>query len=469
MNTNKRKQKNIFCASCFLFQGQRGFTLIEMMVLLFIFSITTVTFYQAFAVGTEQILEAKNRRGAVALANQRMEQIRNIPYDDVGVVGGIPEGDLDGDELVTVNTRTYHVLTEARFVDDPDDGTLGGAPNDTVPNDYKIVDITVRWGQETTRQSVQLVSRFVPPGGIEVAAGGGTLSINVLDADANPIKDASVALYNNAVSPTVNFTNTTNSIGNLIIPGAPVADESYKITVSKDDYETVETSPPYPITAYFPTYGHATVIEETLTTVTIIINRLANLTLQTKDPFGTIVPNLDFNLVGGRILGTETDGSKVYNVNQSLVTNGSGVVTQDQSSPGGYEVAITNANYILWKVSPGDASDRAIFDLLPNESATFDVIALDKSLDSIFISVSDAGTNVAIAGASVRLQNATSGFDVSLTTDEYGRAYFPNDLLMPLQNGETYDFTVSATGYSSLTDTVTVDGLVEENVNLLQN
>lgn len=88
------------------------------------------------------ILESKNRLGATALANQRMEIIRSIDYTSIGTkhwngsawVYGIPAGELIEEEDVSVNTTLYHVDTFVQYVDDTFDGVT---PTDTIPTDYK--------------------------------------------------------------------------------------------------------------------------------------------------------------------------------------------------------------------------------------------------------------------------------------------------------------------------------------------
>jgi Tfp pilus assembly protein PilV len=63
---------------------KKGFSLIESLVFLFIFMLISVVFLQVYLVGTRTIFDSKNRLGAVALANQKMEIIRSIEYADIG-------------------------------------------------------------------------------------------------------------------------------------------------------------------------------------------------------------------------------------------------------------------------------------------------------------------------------------------------------------------------------------------------
>ena len=110
----------------------KGFTLIESLVFLFMFTLISLVFFQSYTVGTRLIIESKNRLGATALANQKMEIIRSIDYSLIGTkhwngsawVYGIPAGDILEDETISVNTVKYSVHTFVQYVDDGFDGTL---------------------------------------------------------------------------------------------------------------------------------------------------------------------------------------------------------------------------------------------------------------------------------------------------------------------------------------------------------
>ena len=82
---------------------KKGFTLVEAMVFLFIFSVTVVTFYRTFASGTKAISNVKSRIVATALANEKMEIVRNLDYEAVGTDGGAPAGSIPQEETVTKN------------------------------------------------------------------------------------------------------------------------------------------------------------------------------------------------------------------------------------------------------------------------------------------------------------------------------------------------------------------------------
>ncbi|MEF3691977.1 MAG: hypothetical protein V3574_02905, partial [Candidatus Moraniibacteriota bacterium] len=165
---------------------QRGTSIIEALVLIFVFSVAILSFYSVFSVGVRYILSSKNKILAVSLANQEMEKLRNLPYDEVGLKNGTPLGEIDQVKNVAVGDKTFLVRTFIDFRDDPDDGTKNGVPLDTASDDYKLVKIEVSWGGETEGEKVYLTSRFVPVG-VETTVGGGAFFINSIDYAGNPV------------------------------------------------------------------------------------------------------------------------------------------------------------------------------------------------------------------------------------------------------------------------------------------
>ncbi|NLC30888.1 MAG: hypothetical protein GX765_02430, partial [Candidatus Moranbacteria bacterium] len=63
----------------------KGTSIIEALVLIFVFSVAVLSFYSVFAVGAKYILNSKNKILAISLANQEMEKLRNLPYDQVAL------------------------------------------------------------------------------------------------------------------------------------------------------------------------------------------------------------------------------------------------------------------------------------------------------------------------------------------------------------------------------------------------
>ncbi len=450
---------------------KRGSSLIEALVLVFVFSVVTMSFYSVFALGTRYANDSKNRTIATAIANQRMEKLRNLAYDEVATIGGIPPGDINPDEQITVSGKTFHILTDVYYFDDADDGTFNGSPVDTVPNDYKIGKVTILWGEENEKQRVQLTSRFVPPG-VETSAGGGTFSLNTIDYSGNSVSNVSVHLSNANISPPVNYYTQTDTSGSVLLQGVPAdTEQNYQITISKNNYETVATLPVPPTGEFSPEDAHFSILEGTLNEKTMKINLLADMDIHSRDPFGNQIANAEFDLIGGRRLDDGTADPPIYSYNDSKSSNANGNFSEDNINPGEYQVGITSesvteTNYAFWKMNPGKDEENDKFNLLPGSDLNVDMILLDRTLDSVFVMVAESDTSFPVEGAEVKLESIDLGYVATLQTDKYGYAYFPSEQETPLQNGEIYNLSVSAEGYDDVNTTVEVDLYTEKEISL---
>lgn len=444
----------------------KGFTLIESLVFLFLFAVISMTFLQTYAVGTRLIIESKNRLGATALANQKIEIIRSIDYAAIGTTAGIPAGDIPEDETINVNTVKYQVHTFVQYVDDAFDGKSGGSPADAIPNDYKRIRVSVAWGAMGEDQTVSLFTNIAPVG-VETSAGGGVLSINILDFPSMVgVAGASVHIVNSSAS--VNVTAQTDATGNITLPATPAGTQNYQLTVSKSGYYGTMTYPPFPVSAYNPIDEHASVAAGVLNQKSLVMGQYADITIRSKDPLGADIPDMDFRMVGGKVLGTDpVTAAPVYEYDQTLSTNASGTKDIPDQSYGQYTLSESSARYELYKLSP-EGAVRNVFDPPVGQATTIDLVLLDTELGSVKVTVTSSADGSPVGGATAHLTNATLGYDATQTTDQYGFAYFPTAL--PELAAGTYDLAVSAAGFQSDTSTANVSGaLVTKDIGLIPN
>lgn len=442
---------------------QKGFTFVEALVLLFIFSLITVTFYNVISLGTRYILVSKNRLVAMAIANEKMEIIRNLKYEDVGIVGGAScSGNIPQDEDVVRNGKGYHIYTLAEYEDDPYDGTLGGSPNDTAYKDYKNVKVKVSWnnGGEDAGE-VTLSSRFAPQGLESASLGDGILSINIFSDQAGGVgvPQSTVHIVNNDVG--VNQTIQTDNSGNIMLVGAKESIQGYQLTISKSGYETITTFPSYPNTTYNPVDVHASVIENTLNIINILQNKVADLKIITKDYLGNSVSDIDFNLFGGREIGTEVDTpfNSVYNLNVSEKTNSSGEKEFNSISPGQY---IFNLSPLETEYALVGVDLISPFFIVPEDSLELNVEVASRNETSFLVRVINDTDNSIISGAEVNLKSETLSYDQTVETGDDGMAFFPPDSATPFLAG-TYELTISKSGFQDHTETIEiVDGVLFE-------
>ena len=442
---------------------QAGFTIIEVLVLLFIFVVIITTFFRFFLAGTSLILDAKKKLVAISIANERIEVIRSLPYGEIGTVSGVPSGEINSSESVSRGGYGYNLLTSIVYQDDAFDGT----DDDPDRNDYKKITATVKWGSESPSQVVS-VSTIVAPFGEEVGIGGGILNVSVIDIKGNPVPDVTVNIANPSIS--YNQNATTNSSGGVTLVGLTPSNQNYVITLSKTGYENdVLTLPPYPTSAFYPVNVHASVISASTTKSVFSFSSLSDFKIRFTNPFdGSIVPDVDFSLEGGRVIGANTDSSLVHNyLENSLSADSSGEMDIVDASPGQYTVAINDPGYLFWRTDSGSGNNADEILVEQGETGQIkNVYLLDKLLDSYFIKVTDSITGSPLEGVSVEVSSSTLGFTDTDVTDEYGYVFIAGDAGNPLVSGETYDVHIPRTGYGDADGTVAINQLTQGELSL---
>jgi hypothetical protein len=441
---------------------RNGFTLIEALIFLFIFSLITVTFYRVYTVGIKYIINSKDRLEAVALANEKMEVVRNLSYDDVALTS--TGGNIEQDEDVIRNNIAFHVFTQIKNADDPFDGTFHGSPDDVNFVDYKFVKITISW--DSGQYKVFLNSRFVPAGIEQPTVGKGVLVINVSSDKGGGIVPQSTVRIQNSVTG-YDETHSTDNYGRLMMVGLAESIKKYVITVTKSGYESITSLPPYPDTSYNPIPENASVVATAVNTIDIHQNELANLSVKTRDYKGDGVPNISFHLVGGRQTGTVYDAVPtnpavpIYGTDSDYTTDSSGEKKFDNASPGDFIFTLKDADY---EVAGWDPVMPAT--LAPGGSLDMNVKLCRKDATALLIRVGKANDHSVLEGATVHLTNA-SGYDKTVVTTKDGMAFFPREDDTTFADGD-YSITVTASGFEDYSGeaTVSANQLEEQTVEL---
>ncbi len=383
---------------------KQGFTLVELVVGVAVLTIVIVAIYNAYTGIFGVVSKSRSKIEAVNLANEQFEIVRNLPYADVGIDGGIPDGVLVRDQTLVRSGNTYTVLTTVRNVDEPFDGTLGGTPNDLSPADGKLVEVEINC--TSCKDFVPIIlSTKVSPKNLETASTNGALFIKVFDGNGNPIPDASVRVENKAIVPNIVINDTTNSSGMLQIVDAPPGNTAYEITVTKSGYSTDRT---YSATVSNPnpTKPHATVVVQQVTQISFVIDRLSSIDVTSVSETCTPVGNLDFSLIGAKTVGTLP---VVHKYNQNLITNSGGALALSNMEWDSYSFANIDASYDLIGFSP-----ISPFNLAPNSNQNLQlVVSSPKNPNILVVSVLDSN-NVPIADATVELFK--TGFSQSKQT-----------------------------------------------------
>ncbi len=298
-----------------------GFSLIETVVGTALMLLVFVSIFGVFNMGIRLAGKIKAKAGATALAVERMEMVRNLPYNEVGTVGGMVSGNIPQTETIILNGIQYTRSVFVNYVDDPKDGEGVNDENGIVA-DYKVVRVEVAWPGSS--KSTVFVSNVVPKG-IETLQGGGTLKINVFDASVLPVQSAQVHIENSSANPPISTTVLTNSDGKVVFPAATTS-SAYEVTVTKDGYSTAQT---YTADAYnvSPNPANLTVLEGQTTEASFVIDKLSSKMVKTWEP----VKDFDWN-------DTFDDWLKVsdYASTTASTTANGGVAVLEEESPGFY-------------------------------------------------------------------------------------------------------------------------------------
>ncbi len=405
-----------------------GFSYLEIIIGIAVLSIIAHAFFTLINATYYFIGLSRAQSTARALANQQMETIRNLPYDDVGTVGGIPSGPIEQNDQKTINNQTYSIQTTVIYVDDPFDGT---APADLLPSDYKRVRIKTTWsGPFATEDGITLLTNIVPRG-VESIIGGGTLAILVFDSTGQPVPQADVTIRANTANPPVDLNLFTDNNGNLILPGAPPCTACYEITVTKSGYSTDQTVSSSVVEN--PLIPFQTVLESELTQVSFAIDKTSQVTLQTKSyPDQLPLPNTQLTITGQKILGTDIDGNPIYKYNSNITTDSNGNLLLELEWDT-YQISLP-ASLVA------GANPLLPLTILPDQSPTAQVAIHSPTPYSLSALVQNASGS-AIASAEAKLTNGFGFEEINLTGEEidafFGYAFFS----LPQQGNYTLEVT----------------------------
>ncbi len=381
-----------------------GFTIIEIVVAIGIFSIFIVGIYQVYPKILEVIKASELKVTATALANEQFEIVRNLPYTDVGISGGIPTGKLTHTQALTRDGIIFSVITTVRNVDDPFDGKIGGTPNDLSPADYKFVDIEVTCSSCKNFTPMNFTST-VAPKALETTSNNGALFIKVFDASGQPVAGANIHVENNVASPKIVIDDTTD-INGLQIVDAPPGVQAYEITVSKSGYSQEKTylagdpANPHPLKA------HATVVAQQVTQISFSIDQTSTLDTSSVTQTCTPIGNIDFSLQGTKLIGTSPDIPKY---SASHVTNAGSKKTISGLEWDTYNATLTNTSYDLIGSIPLVPTA-----LNPATNQDLKLIVALKDPKSLLVTVRDASSQLPLSGTTVTLQK--TGYTSTLTT-----------------------------------------------------
>ena len=393
-----------------------GMTFIETLVASAIFLLVAVSLYQAYMGVFRATSASRVKLSAASLASEQFEIARNLPYDDVGVVGSIPSGIIPHVQTLVRDGYSFIATTTVRNIDDPFDGTIGGAPNDTAPADYRLVEVQIDCSSCRDFSEMVFTTR-VGPRSLEGSSTNGALFIQVYDANGVGVQGADVHVENNATTTPIVIDDVTNANGLLQLVDIPPGVGAYEITVSKDGYSTDMTYPTGAPLNPNPTKPHATVAVQQVTQVSFVIDLMSTLSVETVTQTCATVPSLDFTLTGTKLIGQTPD---VLKYEASFMTDASGDVSVADLEWDTYTLEVTDGSYDLAGLIPFLPPTLA-----PNSTLDIQIVAVPNDPNALLVTVKDSGTGLPISDATVTVDSAevqTTGRGFLLQTDWSGGA-----------------------------------------------
>jgi hypothetical protein len=436
-----------------LSKKQKGITYIEIVVVLGILGTLIAAIFTLVSTSYQTISFTKARTSALHIAEERMEVLRNMPYMELGTVGGIPAGEIEQTVDVVRNGQKYEVKTDIVFVDD---GFDGYSPDDLLPTDYKRARIEVNWGgvASSSRNPIVLVSD-ISPNGIETSEGGGTLMVTVFNANVEPVSDVEVSIFAN-LDPQINITMNTDDTGRVILPGAPTCTSCYVITATKDGFNSERTYSTSEVAN--PAKPHASVREGLLTETSFAMDKTVDLTVYSKGSRANgfpVISNINFRIFGEKTIGTDTEDQPVLKYDQTLSTNSTGLRVIEGLEWGNYWIEIAGTTYALSGTNPHLPTYLA-----PDTENDLQFSLSPYSINNLLVRFVE-GSDIPLASVSARLTKDSYDEVIvsgSSNNPDWGQAFFSN-----LEIGE-YDLESILEGYETQNIKTNVTGETEEIV-----
>jgi hypothetical protein len=385
----------------------RGMTLVEVLVGSAVFVLIAVTVYGAFNNIFNLVRASRQKTAATLLANEEFEIIHNLPYSDVGTVGGLPTGKILQTQTLTRAGIPFTVNTSIYSLDDPFDGTIGGTPNDLSPADYKLVEVDISCSTCSNFNPLVFTGR-VAPKNLESATTNGALFVQAFDANGLPIAGANVHVVNNSIIPPVDITDSTNNAGLFQIVDAPPYVEGYQITVNKTGYSESSTTMRSVSTNPHPVIPYATVATQEVTSLSFAIDKVSSLAVTSVTDICVPVPAIDYFLSGTKLTGTNPS---IVKFSRNLVTDAGGIQNLNNLEWDNYNITVTDPAYDLVGINP-----LFPLNLLPNSNQSLQLVVAPAKSETLLVAVKDGATGLPISGANVTLTE--SGISTILGTGE---------------------------------------------------
>ncbi len=393
----------------FIINKNKGFTLIETLVATAIFTIIAVGIIAGF-VNILKMMNIIRVKGIMTnIANEQFEIVRNLSYQEVGTVSGIPSGVLLQNQTINRDNKIFEVDTVVRNIDESFDGTFDGTPKDLSPADMKLIELNIKClSCEASLSSVSFTTK-VSPKNLETSSVNGALVIRVFDASGLPVQGANINIINNIIIPNIDINDETDVNGMLTIVDAPPSVDGYQIIVTKEGYSTDRTYIVGDSLNPNPIKPNVTVVVQQISQISFTIDRTSSINFSTSNNQCVITPNFNFDLSGNKLIGTSPD---TFKYKESLTTNNLGKLNLSNIEWDTYTILGTDSIYDIIGTNP-----LLSLGVNPNVEQNIELITATKNGRRLLVVVRDQSTGLPVTDAVVNLTGPSS-YSKTFTTNE---------------------------------------------------
>jgi hypothetical protein len=422
--------------------SQDGFTILELLVASVVLVVGLIALAGFFASSSSRVLDSDLRSVLHQVAAEEMETIRGLPYEKVGVSGGVVNGILAATNDRVVNGVTVKVERSVLYQKDP---TYQGP----YAANYRRVTVKVT-AENASGAAVEGIEPVSLTSYVAGGAAGGAILVKVQDSLGQAVAGAYFTIVNTVKGINYNAPDQlTDDSGIMLVPGLDVDPAgNYVVTATKSGYSR-DSSTGFPV------------LEAGLQEVVLTIDRTSSMRIRVVNQVtGLDISGISVNVSGPgdfepRTLVTDASGAAL-----------SGLRFSTDAAP--YIVAVPSGQgYVPEQVSvtlPPNTIDLEVAISVVPLSATTTTTVPATTTTSIGTTTTSIGTTTTRVGTGslrvIVLDHSGHKLNrqavVQLGTQS--KSNEKNDVLFSFLQFAQYDLIVSATGYLSDERIVTITG-----------
>ncbi len=382
----------------------KGISLIEVVISIAVLMVILISVYQAFTAILESTEVSRIKIAATNLSNEQFEIIRNLSYDNVGTINGLPSGKIPQVQTIVRDGFSFTVITTIIEKDDPFDGLF---PVDTSPADWKLAELEISCSACQNSVPLHFETR-IGPKNLENTSNNGALFIHVFETHdpAVPVQGANIHIVNTQSNPLIDTNLSTDNKGQIQLINVPPGVNAYQLTVTKNGYSSEKTYSPGDPANPNPTVPHVTVVTGQVSPISFSIDTLSTLNLSSTTNTCSPVGNIAFSLKGSKRIG---ENPIILKYDKNDATDGQGLKSFTNLDADSYTLKVIDTLYNLSGSIPSTA-----FSLNAGSAQNLKLIVEPKNPSALLVTVKDMASGLALSGVDVEIKKGL--YDNTLTT-----------------------------------------------------